>query len=159
MALVKPRYPSPFYGILGSFEEIYVDDLFIRFNAFYQELINSLDFEKALVALQIANPGLPDDYRYISAEQTFKKVYQKYFDSEFTLAKIESRFKEAVKKEGIKFTDQNIKNKFYNHFRAILQRSKKDFFENDKATFFMFERFPGHKYIYCCDWEPDYNRS
>jgi hypothetical protein len=156
MLLIKPRNSAPFTGILGSFESLYEWDLYIRYNAFYRELLNSLDFEKALEALHNSNPALPDDYRFINSEQTFKNVYQKYFNSQFTPEIISKRFKDVLKAEGVKFTDWNTKHQFYVKFRVTLQRSKKELFEKDKETFFMFDRFPGHKYIYCVDWEPNY---
>lgn len=156
MLLIKARNPAPFTGILGSFESLYEWDLYIRYNAFYQELLNSTDFEKALEALRNPNPAIPDDYRFINSEQTFKNMYQKYFDSQFSPEAISKRFKEALKVEKVRFIDRNIKHQFYVKFRATLQRSKKELFEKDKATFFMFDRFPGHKYIYCVDWEPNF---
>lgn len=156
MFLIKPRNQAPFTGIIGSFEELYEWDLYIRYNAFYQELLNTLDFKKALEALHNSNPALPDDYRYINAEQTFKNIYQKYFDNEFTVEKINARFKDALKAESVSFSDRNIKHKFYVQFRAQLQRTKKKLYENDRDTFFMFDKFPGNKYIYCVDWEPEY---
>ncbi len=158
MFLIKPRNPAPFSGILGSFEELAEDDLYIRYNAFYQELFNSLDFEKSLEALHNSNPSLPDDYRFISAEQTFKNVYQKYFDTQFTPEKIKERFEKAVKEEKVKFISRDVKHKFYIKFRIELQKSKEDFFLKDKAVFFMFDKFPGNKHIYCTDWEPIYKK-
>jgi hypothetical protein len=157
MVLIKPRHPAPYAGILGSFDDLFEWDLYIRFNAFYQELLYSLDFEKALEALHNSNPGLPADYRFISSEQTFKNVYQRYFDEKFSPGAIKERFDQTIKEEGIGFKDRTVKEQFYNKFKVELLRSKKEFFETDKATFFMFDRFPGHKYIYCADWEPNYH--
>lgn len=156
MLLIKPRNPAPFTGILGSFEELYESDLYIRYNAFYQELLNSLDVEKALEALHNSNPALPDDYRFINSEQTFKNVYQKYFDTQFTPEKIKERFNSALREEKVKFTDRNIKHQFYTKFRLTLSKTKREFYEKDKATFFMFDKFPGNQYIYCVDWKPNY---
>lgn len=158
MFLIKPSYPAPFSGVLGSFEELYEDDLYIRYNAFYQELLNSLDFEKALEALHNSNPSLPDDYRFISAEQTFKNVYQKYFDNEFSTDKIKERYKKALKDEGISFTNRDVRHKFYVQFHVQLKRTKEKFFIRDKEIFFMFDKFPGHVHIYCTDWEPDFRK-
>ncbi len=156
MLLIKPRHPAPFKGIIGSFEELFPDDLYIRYNAFYQELLNTLDFEKALEALLNSNPSLPDDYRYINAEQAFKNIYQNYFDNQFSPDKIRDRFISLMHEQKITFSDRNIKNQFFNEFRATLTRTKKEFYEKDKATFFMFDEFPEHKFIYCVDWEPNY---
>ena len=158
MFLVKPRNPAPFSGILGSFEELYEDDLYIRYNAFYQELFNSLDFEKALEALHNSNPSLTDDYRFISAEQTFKNVYQKYFDSEFTTERIKERYKQAIKEEGVKFTNRDVRHQFYVQFHVKLKRTKEKLFNDDKAAFFMFDKFPGHQHIFCTDWEPVFKK-
>lgn len=158
MILIKPRNPAPFAGILGSFESLYEWDLYIRYNAFYQELLNSLDFEKAIEALHNSNPALPDDYKLINSEQTFKNIYQKYFDSQFTPEMISKRFNDTLKSERIKFTDRNAKQLFYVKFRSLLNKTKKEFFEEDKSKFFMFDKFPGHRYIYCTDWEPNYRK-
>lgn len=156
MLLIKPRNPAPFTGILGSFESLYEWDLYIRYNSFYQELLYSLDFEKALVALHNSNPTLPADYRYINSEQTFKNIYQKYFENEFSPEKIKKRFKDGRKGLGITFTDRNIRHQYSVQFHAKLERTKKEFFERDKKTFFMFDQFPEHRHIYCIDWEPNY---
>ncbi|ABG60186.1 hypothetical protein [Cytophaga hutchinsonii] len=157
MLLIRPSLPAPFTGILGSFEELFEWDLYIRYNAFYQELLNSLDFEKALEALHDSNPALPDDYRYINSEQTFKNVYQKYFDTQFSDVKIKERFNLTIAEEKISFTNRNIKRQFYSKFRTNLLNTKKEFFIKDKRKFFMFDVFPGHQYIYCVNWEPNYH--
>jgi hypothetical protein len=156
MFLIKPRHPAPFTGILGSFESLFEWDLYIRFNSFYQELLYSLDFDKALDALHNSNPALPDDYRYINSEQTFKNIYQKYFNAEFSPEKIRKRFKDSLKEEGMKFSDRNIRQKYSVQFHAKLMRTKKQLYEEDKKTFFMFDLYPEHKLIYCIDWEPNF---
>ena len=156
MFLIKPLHPAPFTGILGSFDSIYEDDLYIKYNAFYSELLNSLDFEKALQQLHFSNPDLPTDYRYINAEQTFKNVYQKYFDTQFSSEKINQRYKAALKEEKIKFNDRELKHQFDVKFKVTLLRTKKEHYENDKTKFFMFDKFPEHRHIYCIDWTPNF---
>ncbi len=156
MLLIKPTKPAPFTGILGSFESIYEDDLYIKYSAFYSELLNSLDFEKALEQLHLSNPSLPTDYRYINAEKTFKNVYQKYFDTQFSEDIIRKRFNTALKAEGISFTDREKKNRFQIQFKVTLLKTKQHHFENDKTKFFMFDKFPEHRHIYCVGWTPNY---
>ncbi len=156
MFLIKPTNPAPFTGILGSFESIYEDDLYIKYNAFYSELLNSLDFEKALEQLHKSNPDLPTNYRYINAEQTFKNVYQKYFDTQFSDLIIEQRYKAALKVKRFKINDREQKYKFGLEFKVKLLRSKEELFERDKTKFFMIDKYPEHSQIYCVDWKPNY---
>lgn len=158
MFLLNPRKKAPFTGIIGSFEELFEWDLYIRYNAFYLELLNTLNFSSALEALHNSNPALPDDYRYVNAEQTFKNIYQKYLDNEFTVEKINKRFIEALKKDKMSFSDRNVKHLYYNQFRAKLQRTKRETYKKDKEVFFMFDIFPENKNIFCLDWEPKYSK-
>lgn len=156
MFLIKPTNPAPFTGILGSFESIYEDDLYIKYNAFYSELLNSLDCEKALEQLHKSNPVLPTDYRYINAEQTFKNVYQKYFDTQFSYEEIQQRYKAGLKEEKIKINDRERKHRFGIQFKVKLLKTKEEFFERDKTEFFMLDKYPEHRHIYCVDWKPNY---
>lgn len=71
MKLIKPNNPAPFAGIFGSFDALSIYGLEISYNAFYQELYNSLDFDAALAALQAANPSL-EEYRLIVPSKHLK---------------------------------------------------------------------------------------
>lgn len=157
MKLLLPTKPAPYTQILGSFDELYVSDLELRYVAFYQELFHSLDLEKSLAALQYANPALPADYRFITAENTFKKVIQNYFDTQFTEQKVIDRFRDTITSESITFASPTSQNDFFNKFKTILHSTKKEQYEKDKGIFFMFDKFPANKERYCANWEPNFN--
>jgi hypothetical protein len=154
MQIAKPLRPSPFWGFIGSFEILYNNDILIRYNEFYTVLLSSLDLNKAFDALKTVNTGIPADYRFINTESLFQRIYQKYSDSQFSQQAIKSRFEEALKLENINFKDRNQKNSFFIKFQSELLRSKKEFFEKHKSTFFMVDLYPDNSSKYLKDWTP-----
>jgi len=154
MILMKPTGKAPFSGVLGSFNEIYDKDLYIRYNAFYQALLNGLSVEDSLLDLTTANSELPNDFKLIDAEQTFKKVYQHYLNTEFTDQKIRSRFIVGLNANGISSDDPQANEHNFNLFRTELLASRQNKFEKHKATFFMYDQFPNHRNTLCVNWQP-----
>lgn len=154
MMMLLPTLPAPFTGILGSFDSIDVGDLQIRYDAFYQELLTSLDLEKAIDALKGSNPGLPADYRLIDAEATFKNVYQKYYDEGFSETKIKQRFDDGAKEIELNRNDRNKMHKYRTQFKAKLLRTKQDYLEKAKTIYFMFDKFPENRSKFCVNWKP-----
>ena len=144
MRLIKVSEPSPFWGIIGSFEEIYVYDLIIRYNEFYTEFLENFDLNKAVEKLHNANPNLESSFKFINSEQTFINVNKKYFSEKFTPKAIGERFKDGIKQEGIKMTDRNAMHEFRLKFTIELHKSKRQTFEEHKEAFFMIDKFPGN---------------
>jgi hypothetical protein len=142
MELIKINNPAPYWGFIGSFDEILIADLLIRYNEFYDVFLRSYDLNEAIKRLHEANPSVPSTYRFINSEETFKKINKKYFDEKFTEPQIESRFEDGLKQINWDITDENIKNQQRIIFRTELLKSKKDYFEKHKETFFMFNNFP-----------------
>jgi hypothetical protein len=159
MSLIKAQKPSPYKAVVGSFDSLYVWDLEIRYNAFYQELRNSLDLDQSMDALRTSNPGLDADYRLIDAEQTFKNVYQKYFDSKFSPSGLQARADELVElaatDRGKVFQDNLEREVFRENAINLLLGTKQTFFRQHRDRFFMFDKFPENRKMYCVDWEPE----
>ncbi|SFU74228.1 hypothetical protein [Pontibacter akesuensis] len=156
MQLIKPISPAPFAGIVGSFNLIEENDLYIRYHNFYSELLGALNFDTALEALYRTNPNLPNGYGYIGSERMFKNVYQDYFDKEFSQSAMKRRFDNAVKDSSKKFINRKDKRQQAKQFRRLLLQTKKRYYTEHKAKFFMFEKYPEHEKMYCLGWEPKY---
>lgn len=82
---IVPTEPAPFWGFVGSWEEIYPDDIMVSFYAFFECLlsgeISNIDFVSCIEALNNSNPGLTFRYRFYNCEIIFDKASNDYMQS------------------------------------------------------------------------------
>jgi hypothetical protein len=142
MQLIKIDNPAPYWGFIGSFDEIVVSDLLIRYNEFYDVFLRDYNLYEAVKKLHEANPSIPSTYRFINSEETFKNIYRKYFIEKFSEEQIKLRFEDGLKQNNLNIKDRNQKNQYKIKFRIELLKSKRDYFEKHKRTFFMLDNFP-----------------
>jgi hypothetical protein len=142
MQLIKIDNPAPYWGFIGSFDEIKVSDLLIRYNEFYDVFLRNFNLNEAVQKLHEANPSVPSTYRFISTEDTFKNINREYFSEKFSEEQIKLRFEDGLKQNNLNIKDRNLKTQYRIKFRSELLKSKKDYFEKHKRTFFMFDNFP-----------------
>jgi hypothetical protein len=142
MQLIKIDNPAPYWGFIGSFDDIAVFDLLIRYNEFYDVFLRNFNLNEAVKKLHEANPSVPSTYRFINSEQTFKNINRKYFNEKFSEEQIKLRFEDGLKQNNWNIKDRNLKNQYRIKFRIELLKSKRDYFEKHKRTFFMFDNFP-----------------
>jgi hypothetical protein len=154
MILLHPWYPAPFKNILGSFEELPQGNFEIVYDAFFQELRNSLSIDEALVALHRANPGIPKDYRFITAEQVFKNVIQQYFNTKFTPQALKERAIRSINESELGTTNRESRRKYQRIFEKMTLEKMKFYYQESKKNFFMYDSFPENEIKYCSDWEP-----
>jgi hypothetical protein len=65
--------PCPFRGFIGPMDKIFPNDIVISFTSFFDELLTSHDFEKAIDRLNIYNnSGV--DFHHFNSESFFDKV-------------------------------------------------------------------------------------
>jgi len=153
MKLIKVNESAPFWGIIGSFEIIYVYDLLLRYNEFYTEFLESFDLNKAIDKLHAANPSLESPFQFINSEQTFINVNKKYFSEKFSKQAIKNRFEDGIKEEGIRIKDRNQMHEFRLNFTAQLHKTKRITFEEHKNIFFMINEFPGNSERFKVNYE------
>lgn len=159
MELIKADKPSPFWGFIGSFETIEEVDLIIRYNEFYDEFLKSFNLNTAVQRLHDSNPTIPSSYRFINSELTFKNIMSKYFKEKFTESEITKRFEDGLKQKNIQIRDRNEKQKCRERFKVELLKTKKDYFEKHKTTFFMFDNFPDNQDRFEVDYKELNNAS
>ncbi|MCT8338567.1 hypothetical protein MG296_00745 [Flavobacteriaceae bacterium TK19130] len=145
MQLIKIDKPSPYWGIIGSFDEIYQQDILVRYNQFYDEFLTSFDLDKSIDRLQSANEIMPADYRYINSEETFEKVYNDYLNQQFSTEAIKKRANDTIKQENLNIVRRADKRKFYRDFRKKLEKTKKHYFRKHHDIFFMIDKYPDNK--------------
>lgn len=142
MELIKINNPAPYWGFIGSFDEIKISDLLIRYNEFYDVFLRDYDLNEAVKKLHEANPSVPSTYRFINSEETFKSINKMYFSEKFSEEQIKLRFEDGLKQINLEIKDRSIKDQYRINFRAELMRSKREYFEEHKRIFFMFDIFP-----------------
>jgi len=152
MSLLLPTMPAAFKGLLGSFETMYDDDIYLQYTAFYNELFNSLDLEKAIKEFHISNPGISDGYKLLDAEEIFKNIYQKYLDDTGSLSIFRQRFDEELKKRRIKLSSAKH-NEMFLDFVRLAQNTQKENFIKHRDRFFMYNLIPENRSLYCSGWK------
>jgi hypothetical protein len=98
-SIVDPTKPSPFFGYIGSPVEIYSQEIEASYNAYFEALLRSFDFNQAIDALNLANPKGQNRFVCYSSEQIFDIVSEKFIlalnDSDFVKQRIENMLKIA----------------------------------------------------------------
>lgn len=132
--------PAAFRGIVGSFYELMESDLVIRYEAFYQELFNSFDFNRAYDALKNSNPGLPNDYRCYSAEEIFALAFGDYEINYCSQKALRKRALVAANDSGC--INRQERRKFEREFIKKEPQKRESYFQKCYQTFFMLKKYP-----------------
>jgi ATP-dependent Lon protease len=142
MQIIQLDKPAPFWGFIGSYEEITVSDLSIRYNEFYSSFLKDFKLYESMVALHNSNPEIQSTYKLITSEEVFSNVYKKYLNENFNEKAIDKRVEDSIKVSGILFDNRNIKRKFRKDFEKLLLKTKKEYFNEHKRIFFMIKAYP-----------------
>lgn len=142
MSQIKLAKPAPFFGFIGSFDKLQVDDLMIRYNEFYKEFFTSFNFHQAIQNLFKANPSVPTDYKFISSEETFKKVYADYLRNNCSKEGIKKRIESVIIEGNMFFVSRQSKRKFGRDFEKQLLKTKDSYKKDHVSIFFMLKKFP-----------------
>jgi hypothetical protein len=145
MQIVRIDQPSPLYGFIGSFDEIKEYDLSIRYYAFYQEFFTSFKIEDALMQLHNSNPKLPSTYKFISAEETFLKVYSNYIKDNLSKEGIKKRKKQVIIDENLMFKNRKERRRFEKDFEKKIEKTKERYYKEHSSKFFMVDKFPNNQ--------------
>ncbi|MDT4288286.1 hypothetical protein RO575_01835 [Methylomonas sp. MO1] len=136
--LIVPTEKAPFWGFIGPTGEIYPNELLSTFNAFYGELLASLDGDISLEALS-AKPLSSGGYYFASALHFFTVAYAGYlkeFCSELALDQRAGRISRELRKTG----SQNRPGK--GALRRWLKQTEAQSFYTYHREFFMLDLFP-----------------
>lgn len=107
--LIKPNLTSPFWGFIGSFDEIFPNEIMINYTAFYEEFIESLDINKAIDKLNSSNNLGQVKFRFYNTEFAFDIAYKNYEDKYLTPEIVQLRIDELIEKarEDSKLKNEN----------------------------------------------------
>lgn len=137
----------PFCFSLGSFEELYEDDLEIRFFAFYKELLTSFNLDKAYQALVDVRKEMPSNYYPIKADVLFAKVMKGYLENNCSRVALklraESEMEAAPEKFG-HFTKEQ-RRQFVKDFRKAERENHEKFYQESVENYFQLKEHPENR--------------
>lgn len=144
--VIKPDLRCPFWGFVGAYEVVSGDEVLENYSSFYDEFLQSFDFNLAVQALNSSNISGKSRFKFCNTEFVFNLAYNNYESQYLTADMVEKRLDsgliEAKKSVELKnWTDENIK-KYLRH----LMIDKKETLKDDMMTkFFMWDVFPENR--------------
>jgi hypothetical protein len=142
MQIVKLDQPAPFFGFIGSFDALQVDDLMIRYEDFYSEFLETGNLENGFLALQNANPENLSDYKVITSEDIFNHVYASYVRENLSPSGIKKRKEDVTKDKELNPGNRKQRKAIAREFQRQLRITKEKFYRQHRTKFFMFDEFP-----------------
>lgn len=136
---------APFRGILGSFNSVETGDVEVRFNAFYQELFESLDINKAYKRLVDSNPDITNTFTCYSADYIFARSYSDYINKDCNEAAVRKRAEETWHEQILckkVSNDRNEHARFIERFKMKERETRVKYFEESYTKFFMIDKYP-----------------
>lgn len=146
---ISPHLRTPFWGFVGAFEEVYSVENLINFTSFYEEFLQSLDFNKAIHALEQSNFPYASKFRFQNTEYVFNKAYANYEEKYLSPHIVEQRTNllMAQCKSMTEFSNWSVEE--IKDFLKDIMVNKKDDLKNILMNrFFLRDLFPDQNYNY-----------
>ena len=137
----------PFCISLGSFEELYEDDLEVRFFAFYKELLTSFDVDKAYQALLDARKEMPSNYCPIKADVLFAQVMKGYLEKECNRVALKLRAESEMNAAPEKFgrLTKEQRRQFVKDFRKAEREYHEKYYQESVENYFQLRKNPNNR--------------
>lgn len=136
---------APFYGYIGSWKTINVEDLSASFERYFEKLLEDFNIEEAVEALNLYNPNLPVEYKLFNSRDVFIKAYNQYEANTYTEEGIQIRINRIAE---LSFNDPKNKIKkipkafFKNHAKRELLKNKENYRKDFYEHFLMIDLYP-----------------
>lgn len=147
MQIIQIDKPSPFWGILGSFDEIKADDIRVRFYDFYQEFFSSFHIDNAIERLHKANPGNNALYKFINSEHIFIIAYYGYLQNQIKPKGLNERAKRVINENALNqnWFNRAERRRKQKDFKKIILETKEKNYREHYSKFMMFDRYPNNR--------------
>lgn len=141
---IKVSNRMPFCISLGSFDELYEDDIEVCFFAFYEELLTNFDIDKAYQTLINAHSDKQPNYSLIKADVLFANVYKNYLEKKCTSTALKMRAEEALRANPEKFRGMTNeqRDRFINDFIRCEQENREKDYWNCCVKYFQLIEHP-----------------
>ena len=81
---IKPNLRTPFWGFIGPYEKVQFGETLHNFKAFYDEFIESLNINNAVILLNKSNPNNKSRFKFHNTEFAFEVAYKNYEEKYLT---------------------------------------------------------------------------
>lgn len=136
---IVPPDRAPCWGLVGPTKSVGGNYLLERFSAFYREIFQSGDGNKAIRELNKNASANDIDYFFTTASMFFKNVYEGYIEGRCTEKAYEERASK-LRKRLKKDKAPRIPSK--GNLKRQYKSSERHYFEKFKENFFMIDLFP-----------------
>jgi hypothetical protein len=142
---ISPRIRTPFWGLVGPFEEVNSGEILADFTSFYEEFIDSTDFNLAEKALNESNERLRSKFKFQNTEFVFNKAYDNYEAKYLTPEMVEHRINTLYSQikhldEFQNWQESDIKN----HLKKLMLDEKDQRKQELMSKFLLWDLFPSH---------------
>lgn len=152
--VLRPTDRSPVWGLLGPSVKLLPRDLVVNFFAFYTELLDSFDGDRALRKLNdsICDPNIK--YGFTHCVSLFKTVFKHYHSTEYTEDARQRRAEGMLEKARghPKWRDKSDE-ELIQYFKSELIDKRRYFFEKSRKTFFMHDLYPENRDRFWVDYD------
>lgn len=137
----------PFCYSLGSFEELYEDDLEIRYFAFYKELLTSFNLNKAYQALLDARKDMPSNYCSIQADMLFNQVMKGYLENKCSRVALKLRAESEMDAapERFGYLTKEQRRQFVKDFRKVERKNHENYYRESVENYFQLKEHPENR--------------
>ncbi len=147
MAMVRgltPLEPAPVWGLFGPNEQIHELEVEKGYRLFYETLLDTLDLNAAVGALQSGGVWVPDAWYFRSAEFFFAMVYGHFLDAHRRPGDRAEAVRRLVKKlrRGARRTPGHRLPKDTRRRIQVGLADEEKHFQRYRRRFFMLDRFP-----------------
>jgi hypothetical protein len=143
---ISPFNRSPFFGFVGNVQEIPSGEIEYAFSEYFSALLEKLDLDEALLALNSANPNAPFPYISLSSNGLYTLIWEKLNAKEnvrsIKLAirkRIEKKYK-AISQNKKRYSKAELREKIKDLHKARAQSLIR------QGAYFRFES--NHKVLY-----------
>lgn len=136
---IVPPDRAPCWGLIGPTKAVQWNYLLESFSAFYREIFQTGDGNKAIRELNNSASANDIDYFFTTASMFFKNVYEEYVGSRCT----DKTYKERASKLRKRLKKDNAPRiPSIGNLKRQYKSSERHYFEKFKNNFFMIDLFP-----------------
>jgi hypothetical protein len=141
---INPFKRSPFFGFVGNVEQIPNGEIEYAFSEYFATLLDELDLDEAIHALNNANPNTPFPYVSLTSSGLYELLCRKMNAKEkvrivrlATMKRIEKKYK-AVLVAKTKYTKSELRKKikelYYIRSQSLIEQGAYFRFESDRQV-------------------------
>lgn len=141
--IVKPTEPVPFWGLIAPNKDIRQGDIDVDFKNFYEELLTSLNGDKALEKLILAKHTAAQRYSFHNCINLYRIAYSNYHRRFCTGKNVKKRIEDLITRARstpslIRMPIGDVRKKV----KYEIRKNEREHFDKCRKVFFMIDIYP-----------------